>query len=138
MSKTVEEIFEELHTEYPIEEMVKFDETDIQEKLQDNIFLLVQFKELYYGELDTYEELERKMDALRGKRYKHYKFDVEEHWEKKEIEDYCLPADVKIIAMKKIMKKQKIKVRFFEMAWKAFDKLSWNMKQFNDRDRRGI
>jgi len=138
MSKTVEEIFTELHTEHPIDEMVKFDETDIQEKLQDNIFLLVQYKELYYAELDIYEELERKMDALRGKRYKHYKFDVDEHWEKKEIEDYCLPADEKIIAMKKIMKKQKIKVRFFEMAWKAFDKLSWNMKQFNDRDRRGI
>lgn len=135
---TVEEIFKELKAEHPIDEMVKFDETDIHEKLQDNILLLVQYKELYYIELDTYEDLTRKMDALMGKRYKHYKFDVDEHWEKKEIEDYCLPADHKIIAMKKIMKRQQVKVRFYEMCWKAFDKLSWNMKMYNDRDRRGV
>lgn len=140
MSEELElkDIFEELRTEYPIEELVKFDETDIHEKLQDNAFMVVHYKELYYKELDVYEDLERKMKALMGKQYKHYKFGVEEHWEKKEIEDYCLPADKKIIAMKKIMKKQKIRVRFFEMAWKAFDKQGWNMKVYNDRDRRGI
>lgn len=136
--KTAEEIFEELEVEYPLDELVKFDETDIHEKLQDNVLMVIHYKELYYKELDVYEDLERKMKALKGKRYKYYKFEVEEHWEKKEIEDYCLPADPKIIKMEKIMKRQRVKVRFFEMAWKAFDKQGWNMKVYNDRDKRGI
>ena len=131
-------IFDELYKENPIDEMVGFDETDIHEKLQENQLKVVHYKELYYVELDLYEDLERKMKALRGKRYKHYKFNVEEQWEKKEIEDYCLESDKSIIQLKKIMQRQKAKVRFYEMAWKAFDKLQWTMKLYNDRDRRGI
>jgi len=131
-------IFDELYQEHPIDEMIGFDETDIHIKLQENQLKLIHYKELYYVELDLYEDLERKMKALMGKRYKYYKFDVEEQWEKKEIVDYCLESDKSIIQMKKIMQKQKARVRFFEMAWKAFDKLQWTMKLFNDRDRRGI
>lgn len=136
--KTAKQIFEKLSAEHPIEELVKFDETDIAEKLQDNVLKVVHYKELYYIELDVLEDFERKMKALKGKRFKHYKFGVEEHWEKKEIEDYCLPSDEKIISLEKIMKRQRVRVRFFEMAWKAFDKQGWNMKVYNDRDRRGI
>jgi len=129
---------EELKEEHQIEELVKFDETDIQEKLQDNAFRIIQYKEFYYKELDIYENLERKMEALMGMRYKFYKLDVVEEWTKKEIEDYCLPADQKIVSMKKIMKRQKRKVIFFEMAWKALEKQGWNMKVYNDRDKHGI
>ena len=133
-----ENIFEELKAEHDIEELVKFDETDIFEKLQDNVLMVVRYKEFWYNELDVLEDLERKMKALKGKRFKHYKFGVEEHWEKKEIEDYCLPSDPKIIQLEKIMKKQRIRVRFYEMCWKAFDKQGWNMKVYNDRDKRGL
>ena len=84
----VEQIFEELREEHDIEELVKFDETNIQEKLQDNAFNVIHYKELYYKELDTYEDLERKMQALIGMRFKHYKFNDDHSWQKKEIEDY--------------------------------------------------
>jgi hypothetical protein len=129
---------EELQEEHNLEELVKFDETNIQEKLQDNAFRIVQYKEFYYKELDIYENLERKMDYLIGIRYKYYKFEVEEEFTKKEIEDYCLPSDMKIIGMKKIMKRQKGRVIFFEMAWKALEKQGWNMKVYSDRDKHGI
>ena len=133
-----ERIFNALKEEHgDIEELVKFDETNIFEKLQDNVLQAIHFKELWYIEVDVMEDLERKMKALKGKRFKHYKFNVEEQWEKKEIEDYCLPADEKIVKMEKIIKKQRIRVRFFEMAWKAFEKQGWNMKTYNDRDKRG-
>jgi hypothetical protein len=136
--RTTKEILEELKAKYPIEEQVKFDETDISQKLQDNAFQVIRYKEFYYIELDKYEELERKMEALKGIRYKKYRFEDEQEWTKKEIEDYCLPQDDKIIALKKIMKKQYVKVRYFEMCWRAFEKQGWNMKVFNDRDRMGI
>lgn len=133
-----EEIFETLKSEHPIDELVKFDETDIHQKLQDNAFQVVRYKEFYYKELSIYEDLERKMDALRGQRYSYYKFNDEREFNKKEIEDYCLPADKDVLTMKRIMKKQLIRVRFFEMCWKAFDKVSWNMKTYQDRERMGL
>ena len=133
-----EKIFNELKAEYPIDDMIKFDETDIQEKLQENTFNIIHYKEFYYKELDIYEELERKMDALTGMRFKHYKFNKDEEWSKPEIEKYCLPADKKIIRMKKILKKQKVRVRFFEMCYKAFEQQGWRMKTYTDREKHGI
>lgn len=134
----LKQIFEQLNQEHPIEEMATFNELDIAEKLQKNEMMIIRYKEMYYNELNQYEILERKMDALKGMRYKHYRFNDDHEWQKKEIEDYCLPADERIIQMKKIMAKQKVKVRFFEMCWKAFDKLSWSMKTFTDREKMGL
>lgn len=133
-----ENIFEKLKAQHPIDELVKFDETNIQEKLADNVYQIIKFKELYYKELDIYEDLERKMDALTGKQYKYYRFESEEGWTKPEIEKYCLPQDKKIIGLKKIMKKQQIRVRFFELCYKAFEQQGWRLKTYSDRDRMGI
>jgi hypothetical protein len=108
------------------------------EKLQQNAMKVVEYKEFYYRELNLYEQLERKMDALTGIRYKHYKYNDEHNWQKPEIEKYCLPADESIIKLKKIMMKQQIRVRFFELCWKSFEKQGWNMKVFSDRERMGI
>jgi hypothetical protein len=133
-----ERIFRELKEEHPIDDLIKFDETDIQEKLQDNTFQIIKYKELYYKELDIYEDLERKLEALTGMRYKYYRFNQDEEWSKPEIEKYCLTADLKIIQMKKILKKQKVRVRFFELCYKAFEQQGWRMKTYTDRDRHGI
>ena len=118
----LKKIFDELYQEHPIDEMVGFDETDIHIKLQENQLKVIHYKELYYVELDLYEDLERKMKALMGKRYKHYKFDVEEQWEKKEIVDYCLESDKSIIQMKKIMQKQKARVKIDSLKMDALRK----------------
>lgn len=131
-------IFEQLHEEHPIEEMATFSEIDIAEKLKKNEMMIIKYKEMYYKELQAYEDLETKMDTLKGMRYKHYKFDDDHEWNKKEIEEYCLPSDASIIRMKKIMAKQKVRVRFFEICWKAFDKMTWSMKTFSDREMRGL
>lgn len=135
---TEEEIFNKLKEEHPIDDLIKFDETDIQEKIQDNTFQIIKYKELYYKELDIYEELERKMEALTGMRYKYYRFNQDEEWSKPEIEKYCLTSDKKIVKMKKILKKQKIRVRFFEMCYKAFEQQGWRFKTYTDRERHGI
>jgi hypothetical protein len=137
-SEEFDGIFSELKEQHPIDEMVKFSELDIAEKLQQNAMKVVEYKEFYYRELNLYEQLERKMDALTGIRYKHYKYNDEHNWQKPEIEKYCLPADESIIKLKKIMMKQQIRVRFFELCWKSFEKQGWNMKVFSDRERMGI
>jgi len=134
----LKQIFDSLSAEHDIENMVKFSDLDIHEKLQNNEMLKVKYNDLYQAELRKYEILERKMDALKGLRYKYYRFDDEKEYVKKEIEDYCLPSDEKIIKMKKIMSKQMVKVKFFEMCWKAFTSLQWNMKTFTEREKLGL
>lgn len=131
-------IFNELHSEHKIDELATFSDIDISQKLKINEMMIIKYKELYYSELNKFEILERKMDALKGARYKHYKFNDEHEWQKKEIEEYCLPSDEKIIKMKKIMAKQQIKVRFFQMCYQAFEKMGWSMKVFTDRETHGI
>lgn len=134
----LKQIFDELKSNHNIEQLATFSDIDIAEKLQKNEMMVIKYKEFYYAELEKYEILERKMDALRGIRYKHYKFNDDHEWQKKEIEDYCLPSDEKIIKMKKIMTRQQVRVRFFDMCWRAFFSMGWSMKTFSDREKHGI
>ena len=133
-----EKIFNELKEMHPIDELIKFDDINIGEKLQENEMMVVKYKELYYNELSVLEELERKLEALNGIRYQWYKFEDEKEWQKPEIEKYCLPQDKKILHMKKIIQKQQIRVRFFEMCYRSFERRGWNMKVFSDREKYGV
>jgi hypothetical protein len=134
----IKQIFEQLHQEHPIEEMATFSDMDISEKLQKNEMMIIKYKEMYYKELQKYEDLEDKMNTLKGIRYKWYKFEDDREWQKKEIEDYCMPSDPAIIRMKRIMAKQQARVRFFDMCWRSFDKLGWSMKVFTDREKMNL
>jgi hypothetical protein len=134
----LKQIFDTLKEEHNIEELATFTDLDIAEKLQKNEMMVIKYKELYFNELHQYEILERKMEALKGIRFKYYKFNDDNEWTKKEIEDYCLPSDEKIIKMKRILAKQQVRVRFFDMCWRAFNSLGWSMKTFSDREKHGI
>ncbi len=133
-----EKIVKDLLEEHPIYELVRFSDLNLTERLEENPFMIVKYKELYYKELAVMEELEVKYEKLVGIRYKFYRFEDDESWTKPEIEKYCIPSDIKIIQMKGIMAKQKARVRFFEIAWKAFDQMGWRMKSFIDTMRIGI
>jgi hypothetical protein len=136
--KSVEEqIIDELKKDHPIEEMIKFSEINLMEKLQENSFMIVKYREHYYLELFKLEELEDKYDKLVGLRYQHYRFEDDKEWTKVEIEKYCIPSDSKILQFKRIMARQKARVRFFEIAYKAFEQVGWRMKTYSDNLRYG-
>lgn len=130
--KLQEKIYKELYEKHPIDEMVKFSELDLGEKLQQNTHYAVTYRDHYHRELDILEDLNDLMGKLKGVRYKYYRFEDDHEWTKQEIENFCFPSDEKIIQMQKIIRRQEIRVRFFEMAWKAFEKVQWNMKQFQE------
>jgi hypothetical protein len=123
-------IINDLKEKYPIDELVKFNELDISEKIRENTGLILKYRDLYHHSLAEMDRLSDLNDKLSCKRYKHYRFDVEEGWTKPEIEKHCLPGDRKLIRMKKILRRQEIKLRFFEMCWKAFENRTWAMKLF--------
>jgi len=130
--KEEDKILEELKNQYPIEDLVTFNEVDIHEKLKENAFNIVKYKDHYNSELAAIEDLEIKYEKLLSMRYEHYRFNDEKEWTKVEIENYALPGDIKIIQMKKIMWRQRIRVKFFETCWRGLEKMQWNMKTFHD------
>lgn len=134
---TEKEIVDKLKEEHPIEEMVRFSELNIMERLEENPFQIVKYREHYYLELSKLEKLEDLYEKLLGERYKYYRFDDDREWTKVEIEKYCLPTDKKVTQFKEIMAKQKVRVRFFEIAYKGFEQVGWRMKTYSDNMRFG-
>ena len=133
-----EKIIEKLKKEHPIEDLVSFNELDLQQKLQDNSFLVIKYKEFWIKEKATLEELEGKFDLLIARKYDHFRFESPKQLSKPEIEKYYIPGDKQIIQMQKIVRNQKIRVEFFDMCWRGLEKVAWSMKVFSDNERRGI
>lgn len=132
MKKEENEILDKLLKEHPIEEEVKFSDLDLSEKQRDNAFMVVKYRDLLIRETIESQRLETLMEKLIGERYKYYRFDDQKEWVKIEIEKYCIPSDKKIIRMKRILRRQDIRVKFFEMCVKAMESQGWRMKGFID------
>ena len=127
-----EEILKKLHETFPIEKDLGFSELNMQEKLKENATKIVTYRDFYHKELARMDHLEDLMQKLVGMRYKFYRFDDVHEWSKIEIEKFCIPQDRKIMKMKKIIRRQNVRVRFFEMCWKGFEKQQWGIKSFLD------
>ena len=131
-TKEEDEILAPLLIEHPIHDLIRFDDINLRDKIQENMTMVVRYRDLYHQALATLDRLKDLLDKLIGKRYEFYRFNDTKTWTKVEIEKYALPADEKVTKMKKIVRKQEIRVRFFEMCWKSFDKQGWNLKLFID------
>lgn len=129
-SEEVNEIVKELHQQYPIDEQVKFTEFNIGDKLQENSFWLVRYRELLQEAQSQYEYLEELLEKLMGKRYDYYRFEFDKQLDKTEIKSYYLPKDPKIGKMRRILARQKVKVDFFKTCVAGMEKQQWNMKNF--------
>lgn len=127
-----DKIYKELLEKHPIKEMVKFSEIDLYEKIEKNPFWIVEYREYYYNELEKLERLEDIYDKVCGKRYDYYRFEIDKQLSKPEIEKYYLPKDEYVLKIKKLIRRQKIRVRFFEIAFKGFEKMQWSMKNYID------
>ena len=134
----MDNIIKNLIKEHPIEEMVKFDDLNLQEKLKDVSYQIVKYRELQYAELAKLEKLENDYDKLLGIRYDHYRFEIDKELSKVEIEKFYLPKDKKVLHMKEIIRKQKMKTRFFEVCYKGFEKQAWNLKIFSENLRSNL
>lgn len=133
-----DKIVAELSKEFPIEEEVSFNEFTLQDKLKNNSFKIMQYGQLLNRESMRLKELQHLLDRLIGERYHYYRFEYDEQLTPKEIEKYYLQRDEKINQMKKILLKQEVRVKFFEICVKALEAQGWRMKEFSENLRRGI
>jgi hypothetical protein len=125
-----DKILKKLHEEHPIEEMVKFNELNVHECLQENDFLTVKYRDLYHKELDKLERVKEFLEKVEGERFIHYRYNSDKEWTKVEIEEYALKQDPQVRKVKKLIQKQQAIVRFYNMCWKAFESRKWSMSNF--------
>ena len=131
-----DKIVDDLLKEYPIYDLVAFDELNICQKLQDNPYQSMKFQDQLIKEKNRYEELEELQEKLVGELYHKYRFHTEEELTNKEIEKYYIPKDPKYLKMNEILRKQKIRIAFFELCVKGLDRQYWSMKGFIDANKR--
>lgn len=136
--KQRDEVIAELMEEHPLDEMTQFSEIDIQDKLQNNAFLIQKYTEFLYKEKDVYSSLEALKEKLVGIRYDYYRFNYPKELRPTEIERYYLLKDEKIMAMNKILRRQQWRVEFFEIAVKSLTSMGWNMKSYLQSLREGL
>lgn len=134
----IDKIVNALKKEFLIDEEMKFSEFDIQESLKNNAFLLVKYRDHYDKENSHLAYLNELLDKLIGARYDFYRFSYEKTLDKTEIKQYYIPKDEKVVKMKKIIRKQQIRVDFFEMCVLAVKQQGWGMKNFVDTLRQGL
>ena len=125
------DILRSLYEEYKVQDLLKYNEYNLSNKISDNPFISEQFRLLYLKEAQNYKRVEMLYDELVGKKYDHYKYENEKTLTKIEIEKYYLPKDEKIKEMKNLLYKQELRMDFFESVWKALDKQAWLMKLFS-------
>ena len=123
-------ILKKLIEEYPIDNLLDFNEFNVKEKLQHNAFVQEQFRLIYISEKRSYNKLEEKLSKLTGERYDYYKYKNNKALSKTEIERYYLPKDENLDRLKQLLQLQEVKVAFFESMADAFKAQGFNMKTF--------
>jgi hypothetical protein len=132
------EVVKELSELYNIEEMLSFNELNIQEKLSENAAKIWHFTELYNREKNAYDEILELKDKLVHRRYEYYKTKNNLLLKQNEIEKYYLPSDPEILKFNQIVRKQKWRVEFYDGLRKALEKQQWSMKSYLDSMKAGL
>lgn len=130
-------VIEALKKEFPIESLIQFSEFDIKEKIQNNAFLILNYKGLYHKEKNKLEQIGALRDKIIGERWDWYRFNSEKELKPNEIKDYYLPKDEKIIKVNKMYQQQQWRVDFFEACTEALINQGWRMKAFLEERRSG-
>jgi len=129
-------IFKKLEEEYNVYDLLTFNEFNIQERLQRLSFHMKDFRLKFLQEQSKLSTVEDRLAQMIGDKYISLK-DGAVTLTKTEIERYYLPKDPDLIKLKGLVRKQEMRVKYFETIWQAMDKLQWNMKLFCENGKGG-
>ena len=125
-----DDIIAELKEQYPIEDQLKFSEFDIKEKLEKNAYLVLNYRSMYLREKDKLDRIASLRDTIIGERYDWYRFNYTKELSPREVKDYYLPKDDKVIKVTRLYQKQQWRVDFFEACEKSMISQGWSMKSW--------
>jgi hypothetical protein len=136
-SEEVDDLLKSLQEQWPIIEIVSFNELDVQQKLQEQPYKLIQFSEKYIKEKSRMDDLLDLKIRLSAKLYDKLRFHVDKALSTKEIEQYYMPTDGDMIKLNNAIAKQTVIINYFEMCVKAIEKQVWSIKLWMENKRYG-
>lgn len=125
-----EEIKEKLLDEYPITDEVSFNDFNIEEKLQNQLQLELKYYDLMTNAKYVHGKIEDILIDKQCELYDHFRFEYERNLSKTEIELYYMPNHPDIKLIKERMELQEVKVKFFEICYRASKQLQWNISTY--------
>ena len=128
--KDRKKLIDGLKGKYDIINQVKFNEFDIGEKLQVNLQLRTQYKELLDDSEYKLNKIQVKYDDIKCTLYDYYRFEHERKLQKNEIEQYYLPNDKKLKLIQSQLDKQEVIVKFFKLCFDSVTNQYWNINTY--------
>lgn len=125
-----EDVIDMLLLDYPIYDIIQFDESTVRDKLELNAFEVIKYQELFFREKNELDKIEALKDKIIGEQYDYYRFKFDRNLSPAEVKSYYLPKDEKILNINKLLRQQQWRVDFFEMCYKALNSMGWNMKSY--------
>jgi hypothetical protein len=129
-------IFSKMEQEYNVYDLLTFNEFNIQDRLERLSFHMKDFRLKFLQEQGKLNAVEDRLAQVTGDKYIALK-NGEVSLTKTEIEKYYLPKDVEIMNLRALVRKQEMRVEYFDAVWKCMDKLQWNMKLYCDNGKGG-
>jgi hypothetical protein len=141
-------IYEYLLEKHNIEEILTWNEFNLQEKLERQAFLEVQWREKYISANKKLEDFKRRKIEIEGEIFMEVRFphlvdnnknkyaNVGAGIDKKEFEKYILPQDERIKKINKEIELQEIITDFYLTVYESLKRNAWNMKNWVDINRR--
>lgn len=138
IDKRYEDVIAELMEIWNTEELLTFNETNIQYKLERNSSEIWKFTELFHKEKNELDKILELKERLTGQLYDHYKTKVQLDLKPSEIEKFYIPKDHRMIMISRLARQQKWVVDFYDGLRKSLEKMQWNMKSFLDSMKAGL
>lgn len=129
-------VFAKLESDYNVYDLLTFNEFNIQDRLERISFHMKDFRLKFLQEQAKLGTVEDHLNKVTADKYIALK-EGAVTLSKTEIEKYYLAKDEELIRLKGLVRKQEMRVQYFEAVWHAMDKLQWNMKLYCDNGKGG-
>lgn len=129
-------IFSQLESNYNMYDLLMFNEFTIQDRLERLSYVMKDLRLKFIQEQQKVNQIKDRLDKVTGEKYIELK-NSEVSLTKTEIERYYLPRDEEILQLKGLLRKQELRMNYFEACWDAASKLQWNIKLYIDSGKDG-
>ena len=129
-------VFSKLEEEYNVYDLLTFNEFNIQDRLERLSFHMKDFRLKFLQEQGKLAQVEDHLNKVTADKYIALK-EGSVTLSKTEIEKYYLAKDEEVLNLRGLVRKQEMRVNYFEAVWHAMDKLQWNMKLYCDNGKGG-
>jgi hypothetical protein len=111
---------EQFLLQYPVDQMVEFNEDNVKQKLSDNCMNIFKFKKLKILSEFKHKKIKSILEKCKSEQFEFYKYHFEKPLRTEEIIEFYFPRDEKIIKIEENLELENLKINFFQSCIEIF------------------